>query len=62
MEKKNVGLRIRIEQDLRDEFIGACQKDGKPAAQVLREFMRAYIARETVGAPSTRRKAGDAVR
>ncbi|MEI4195912.1 plasmid-related protein [Roseovarius sp. E0-M6] len=42
--KKNVGLRIRIDRDLREQFLKACQADDKPAAQVLREFMRAYVA------------------
>jgi hypothetical protein len=41
---KNVGLRIRIDRDLREQFLKACQADDKPAAQVLREFMRAYVA------------------
>lgn len=44
MEKKDAGLRIRIERDLRDEFIAACRRDGKPAAQVLRQYMRLYVA------------------
>ena len=43
--KKNVGLRIRIDRDLREQFLKACQADDKPAAQVLREFMRAYVAK-----------------
>ena len=41
---KDVGLRIRIDRDLREQFLKACQADDKPAAQVLREFMRAYVA------------------
>jgi predicted DNA-binding protein len=40
---KDVGLRIRINRELREQFINACTEDHKPAAQVLREFMRAYI-------------------
>lgn len=43
MEKKDAGLRIRIERDLREEFVEACQNDGKSAAQVLREFIRDYV-------------------
>lgn len=41
---KDVGLRIRVQRDLRDQFLEACRAADKPAAQVLREFMRAYIA------------------
>ncbi|CUX79969.1 hypothetical protein Ga0058931_0667 [Roseibaca calidilacus] len=41
---KDAGLRIRIDRDLREQFLKACQAEDKPAAQVLREFMRAYVA------------------
>ena len=41
---KDVGFRIRIDRDLREQFLKACQAEDKPAAQVLREFMRAYVA------------------
>ena len=41
---KDAGLRIRVQRDLRDRFLRACQAEDKPAAQVLREFMREYIA------------------
>jgi len=40
---KDVGLRIRVQRKLREEFLEACRAEDKPAAQVLREFMRAYI-------------------
>lgn len=40
---KDVGLRIRVQRDLRDAFMAACRAEDKPAAQVLREFMRAYV-------------------
>ena len=42
---KDVGLRIRVQRDLRDRFQRVCQAQDKPAAQVLREFMRAYVER-----------------
>ena len=62
MENKDAGLRIRIERELRDEFVGACRKAGKPAAQVLREFMRTYIAKQSTQAVRRDyRKAGGAV-
>lgn len=40
---KDVGLRIRVQKELREQFLAACQAQDKPAAQVLREFMRAYV-------------------
>jgi len=42
---KDSGLRIRVERDLREEFLEVCKAQDKPAAQVLREFMRDYIKR-----------------
>ena len=41
---KDVGLRIRVQRGLREEFLKVCQAQDKPAAQVLREFMREYVA------------------
>jgi hypothetical protein len=40
---KDVGLRIRVQRELREQFQEACRLQDKPAAQVLREFMRAYV-------------------
>lgn len=41
---KDAGLRIRVQRVLREEFLDACRQQDKPAAQVLREFMREYVA------------------
>ena len=41
---KDSGLRIRVERDLRERFLEICRQQDRPAAQVIREFMRAYIA------------------
>ncbi len=41
---KDSGLRIRVERELREKFLALCREQDKPAAQVLREFMRQYIA------------------
>ncbi|WP_227271157.1 hypothetical protein [Roseobacter weihaiensis] len=41
---KNSGLRIRIERELRQKFLEVCRDQDRPAAQVIREFMRQYIA------------------
>jgi len=40
---KDVGLRIRVQRELREQFLEACKAQDKPAAQVLREFMREYV-------------------
>lgn len=48
---KDVGLRIRIQRDLREEFLEACRRQDKSAAQVLREFMRGYVDRHRPAAP-----------
>lgn len=40
---KDTGLRIRIERDLREKFLAVCRNQDRPAAQVIREFMKGYI-------------------
>ena len=47
---KDVGLRIRIDRELREQFLKACQEEDKSAAQVLREFMRDYVKQSSLGA------------
>ncbi|MEJ8472856.1 hypothetical protein [Roseibium algae] len=44
MKEKDAGMRIRVERELRDEFLTTCREQDRPAAQVIREFMRDYIA------------------
>ena len=46
---KDVGLRIRVQRDLREQFLEVCRAQDKPAAQVLREFMRDYVAEHETG-------------
>lgn len=46
---KDAGLRVRVEKELREEFVGTCRLQGKHAAEVLRDFMRAYVDRERGG-------------
>ena len=40
---KDSGLRIRVERELREKFVELCRTQDRPAAQVIREFMRAYV-------------------
>jgi len=51
---KDSGLRIRVQRDLRDSFLDVCRAQDKPAAQVIREFMRAYVDshRQSEGSPA----------
>lgn len=44
MTGKDSGFRIRMERDLREQFVEICRAQDRPAAQVIREFMRQYIA------------------
>ena len=46
---KDSGLRIRVERELREKFLALCREQDKPAAQVIREFMRLYIAENDDG-------------
>lgn len=52
---KDAGMRIRVEQELRDAFVAACQKLDVPAAQVLRQHMKAVV--EKVEKTQTKSKA-----
>ena len=45
MAKKEVAFKIRIEEELRREFVDVCRAEDMTAAQVVRHFMRNYIAR-----------------
>jgi antitoxin component of RelBE/YafQ-DinJ toxin-antitoxin module len=43
MAKKNVAFKIRVEEELRREFVETCQAGDLTAAQVVRQFMRKYV-------------------
>jgi hypothetical protein len=47
--KKDVGLRIRVDKDLRKSFVEACRVQDLPASQVLRDFMRTFVDRSSDG-------------
>ena len=44
MARKDVAFKIRIDEGLRRAFVEACREQDRPAAQVVREFMRGYVA------------------
>jgi len=59
--KKDTGFRIRVQRELREKFVDLCRAQDKPAAQVLREFMREYVAgnetaNDSLQAPGSMRK------
>lgn len=45
---KEVQMSIKLEPELRDEFAALAKAMHRPAAQIVRELMRAYIARQTM--------------
>lgn len=45
MTTKNVGLRIRVEKELREAFQGACAAENMVASDVLRDFMQKFSER-----------------
>ncbi len=47
MNTKDAGMRIRVERDLRDAFVQACQSQGLVAADVLRNYMRSFAAKHS---------------
>lgn len=45
LKVKDAQLRLRVERELRNEFVEVCRASGRPAAQILRDFMRDYVDR-----------------
>jgi hypothetical protein len=43
MKKSECGLRIRVDDRLRRDFIAACKDKDQTAAQVIRSFMRRVV-------------------
>ncbi|AQQ20720.1 hypothetical protein A8D61_20770 [Burkholderia cenocepacia] len=63
MSAKDVGVRIRVEKELREAFQGACLAENRQASDVLREFMRSFADKHSGGlqaslfaAPKAKRK------
>jgi len=46
---KNVGIRIRVEKELRDSFGSVCQLNDRRASDVLRKFMSDYVEQYRCG-------------
>ena len=43
---KEVQMSIKMEPELRDQFMAAAATMHRPAAQIVRDLMRSYIARQ----------------
>jgi predicted HicB family RNase H-like nuclease len=43
-DKDSVTFNMRIERALRDAFTAAASRNDRPAAQLVRDFMREYVA------------------
>ena len=43
---KDASFNLRIDPKLKADFQSATEADDKPAAQVLRDFMRSYVERQ----------------
>ena len=54
---KDVGMRIRVEPELREEFVDICKQKDVPAAQVIRTFMREFIQTNTAVKAHTKSRA-----
>jgi hypothetical protein len=52
MLTKDSGMRIRVEKELRDAFVLACRAQDRAAADVLRDFMRVFTAKQQLGQAS----------
>ena len=46
---KSAALRIRIEPSLHQQFITTCKAQDVKASQVLRDFMRQFVAQNAEG-------------
>lgn len=44
-------MAIKLEPELRESFIAVARSQHRPAAQLIREFMRRYIAENAKGVP-----------
>lgn len=44
-----VKMTFRVDRELRDAFVSAASREGRPAAQVLREFMQLYVQQVRTG-------------
>ena len=58
---KDSGFRIRIERELREKFLATCREQDRPAAQVLREFMRDYVRKHRADTGEHANKARDSI-
>lgn len=44
-----VKMTFRVDRELRDAFVSAASREGRPVAKVLREFMQLYVQQVCAG-------------
>ena len=44
---KESGLRVRVDEQLKAEFIDACRNNDLTAAQVIRKYMKDYVTKSS---------------
>lgn len=49
MGQKTVSMTFMVEPDLRKAFVDLCRADDLSASQVMRSFMREYLAKKSQG-------------
>lgn len=49
MAVKKTTFTLRLEEHLRDSFVAAAQSNDRPAAQLIRDFMRSYVEKNNQG-------------
>lgn len=49
MIRKDSGIRIRVEKELRESFVQACRAQELHASDVLRDFMRTFTEKQQQG-------------
>jgi predicted transcriptional regulator len=57
---KEAVFTMKLEPELRDEFMAAAKREDRPASQIVREFMRDYVQRDLEYAEFLRRKVENA--
>ena len=53
---KEAVFTMKLEPELRDEFMAAAKRDDRPASQIVREFMRDYVQQDREYVEFLRRK------
>jgi predicted DNA-binding protein len=58
---KDVQMSIKMESELRDQFMAVASDRHRPAAQIIRDLMRLYIA-DSMGSKTPNKLTADTIR